>query len=226
MGLRLILAVALGALVLPAAPADNPMSEVKVRLGRYLFYDARLSVNGKESCASCHKQELAFTDGRAVAVGTTGQPHPRGAMSLVNVAYNATLTWSDPRLHSLEKQAFVPLLSKDPVEMGMGGHEQAVIAYLREEAIYRELFPQAFPQERDPFTLANPAEALAAFERTPSFRRALRMIATTAMASATRHPRIRQARRSALLQRAARRLLPMPQRREFHRWRVPQYRTL
>jgi cytochrome c peroxidase len=164
MGLRLILAVMLGALVLPAA--DNPMSDVKVRLGRYLFYDARLSVNGKQSCASCHKQELAFTDGRAVAVGTTGQPHPRSALSLVNVAYSAALTWSDPSLRSLEKQALVPLLAKDPVEMGMSGHEHAVIACLREEAIYRELFPQAFPQERDPFSLANLAKALAVFERT------------------------------------------------------------
>ena len=63
------------------------MSAAKVELGRYLFYDQRMSVNGKQSCASCHRQELAFTDGRAHAEGTTGQLHPRGSMSLVNVAY-------------------------------------------------------------------------------------------------------------------------------------------
>src|SRR5215470_11177090 len=56
----------------PAVPADNPMSEAKVRLGRYLFYDKRLSVNGAQSCANCHQQSLAFTDGRSTARGATG----------------------------------------------------------------------------------------------------------------------------------------------------------
>src|SRR5437016_1046167 len=59
----------------PRIPADNPMSEAKVRLGRFLFYDKRLSVNGSQSCSNCHQQELAFTDGRAVAVGATGESH-------------------------------------------------------------------------------------------------------------------------------------------------------
>src|ERR1700690_2424429 len=49
----------------PYVPSGNPMTAAKVELGRYLFYDTRISVNGKASCATCHKQELAFTDGRA-----------------------------------------------------------------------------------------------------------------------------------------------------------------
>src|SRR3974390_442489 len=73
----------------PYVPADNPMTAAKVELGRHLFYDTRISVNGKTSCATCHKQELAFTDGKAVSTGTTGEPHPRGAMGLVNIAYSA-----------------------------------------------------------------------------------------------------------------------------------------
>ena len=81
------------------------MSAAKVELGRYLFYDKRMSVNGKESCANCHRQELAFTDGRARAEGTTGQVHPRSSMSLVNVAYAPLLTWANPTLDSLEEQA-------------------------------------------------------------------------------------------------------------------------
>jgi cytochrome c peroxidase len=56
----------------PIVPPDNPMSVAKVELGRYLFYDKRLSVNGKTACATCHRQDLAFTDGRAQAKGTTG----------------------------------------------------------------------------------------------------------------------------------------------------------
>jgi len=85
----------------PAVPADNPMSTAKVEFGRYLFYDTRLSVNGKESCGSCHRQALAFTDGRARAEGATGQLHPRSSMSLVNVAYAPRLTWADPAPTSL-----------------------------------------------------------------------------------------------------------------------------
>lgn len=60
----------------PRVPADNPMSDAKVELGRHLFYDPRMSVNGQQSCAGCHKQELAFTDGRPVAIGATGEKHP------------------------------------------------------------------------------------------------------------------------------------------------------
>src|SRR5579872_6938768 len=86
----------------PAVPADNPMSAAKVELGRYLFYDKRMSVNGRESCATCHRQELAFTDGRAHAEGTTGELHPRSSMSLINVAYNPVFTWANATLTSLE----------------------------------------------------------------------------------------------------------------------------
>jgi cytochrome c peroxidase len=150
----------------PRVPAGNPVSDVKARLGRYLFYDSRLSVNGKQSCAACHRQELAFTDGRATSVGATGANHPRSAMSLVNVAYSAVLTWSNPGLRSLEEQALVPMLSEHPVELGLRGHESAVLTALRSEPVYRDLFPRAFPESNDAFTIDNVARAIATFERT------------------------------------------------------------
>lgn len=150
----------------PRVPVSNSMSDAKVRLGRYLFYDRRLSVNGTQSCATCHRQELAFTDGRATAVGATGQSHARSAMSLVNVAYQAQLTWSNPGLRSLEEQATIPLLSEHPVELGMKGRVAAFLQEARASTIYRDLFPKAFPAETNSFTLANIAKALAAFERT------------------------------------------------------------
>jgi cytochrome c peroxidase len=59
----------------PRVPADNPMTVAKVELGRHLFYDSRMSVDGEASCATCHKQELAFTDGRPVSVDATGGKH-------------------------------------------------------------------------------------------------------------------------------------------------------
>jgi cytochrome c peroxidase len=61
----------------PKVPEGNPMSTAKVDLGRFLFYDKRLSGNGTQSCASCHHQDKAFTDGKAVAIGSTGDMHPR-----------------------------------------------------------------------------------------------------------------------------------------------------
>jgi cytochrome c peroxidase len=147
-------------------PATNPMSPAKVLLGRYLFYDTRMSVNGTQSCASCHRQELAFTDGRATALGATGQEHPRSAMSLVNVAYAGVLTWSDSTLRTLEDQALIPMLSDRPVELGLRGRVNSFLKQLPADKVYRALFPKAFPESKDPFSLANVAKALAAFERT------------------------------------------------------------
>ena len=102
----------------PAVPANNPMSAEKVTLGRHLFYDVQLSNNQTQSCSSCHQQALAFTDGRAQAIGSTGMQHPRGAMSLANVAYASTLTWANPLELDLEHQALVPMFGDDPISSG------------------------------------------------------------------------------------------------------------
>ncbi len=134
----------------PRVPADNPMSAAKVELGRRLFYDQRLSVTGTYACASCHRQELAFTDGRATAVGATGEAHPRSSMSLVNVAYARTLTWSDPGATRLEDQALTPLLGEHPVEMGLAGREDTLLRDLHSDAAYRRLFPDVFPRRARP----------------------------------------------------------------------------
>ena len=142
------------------------MSADKVLLGRYLFYDRRMSVNGTQSCVSCHRQELAFTDGRPVSVGATGQEHSHSAMSLVNAALREVLTWSDPSMRSLERQALVPMMSEHPVELGLLGREREFLQAVREDGIYYELFPKAFPGAADPFTIDNVAKAIAAFERT------------------------------------------------------------
>jgi cytochrome c peroxidase len=149
----------------PAVPPDNPTTSSKVRLGRYLFYDQRLSHNGTQSCASCHKQELAFTDGRATSVGSTGQAHPRSAMSLVNVAYASTLTWANPLLLDLEHQALVPMFGSDPIELGLTSADEAE---QRLSAVpgYVRLFAEAWPGDGSPVSVQHVTQALAAFERT------------------------------------------------------------
>ncbi len=149
----------------PRVPADNPITPAKVELGRYLFYDARMSVNGKQSCSTCHRQELAFTDGLPVAIGATGEHHPRSVMSLVNVAYNSVLTWNNPQMRTLEQQALVPMFGEHPVEMGLR-YDSKFFLTLHSDPTYKPLFERAFPAESDPFTVSNVTKALACFERT------------------------------------------------------------
>jgi cytochrome c peroxidase len=150
----------------PLVPADNPMTEAKVELGRRLFYDARLSLNQSQSCASCHKQELAFTDGRARGLGSTGELHPRGPMSLVNIAYGSMLTWGNPLIQRLEEQALLPLFGETPVELGLSGNEDVLLDRLRGDTRTAMRFREAFPGESEPVTVANVTRALAAFERS------------------------------------------------------------
>ncbi|SPE40762.1 Cytochrome c peroxidase (modular protein) [Candidatus Sulfopaludibacter sp. SbA3] len=151
---------------LPNVPLDDPMTKEKVALGRYLFYDKRLSLNQTQACATCHRQERAFTDGRSRGVGSTGQVHPRGPMSLVNVAYAPVLTWANPLARTLEMQALVPLFGENPIELGMTGKEDLLVQRLKSDARYRKLFAAAFPSEADPFTVRAVTQAIASFERT------------------------------------------------------------
>lgn len=150
----------------PNVPDDNPMSDAKVQLGRWLFYDKRLSVNQTQSCGSCHMQALAFTDGEAHATGATGEHHPRGSMSLVNVAYASRLNWANPLRDRLEYQALTPLLGDNPIEMGMSGREDEIEALIEMNATYRELAETAFPGDSRPYSVLNAVRAIAAFVRS------------------------------------------------------------
>lgn len=151
---------------LPRVPESNPMTADKVELGRHLFYDTRLSGNNTISCASCHVQALAFSDGQVVGVGATGEPHVRNSQSLANVAYNATLTWANPNLLTLEQQIVIPMFGEHPVEMGITGNEDAVMSRFRADPLYQAMFAAAYPDQADPFTWRNIVDALASFNRT------------------------------------------------------------
>lgn len=150
----------------PAVPANNPMSLAKVELGRRLFYDTRMSVDSSQSCATCHVQSLAFTDGLPRSVGATGEAHPRGSMSLGNVGYNPALTWANPGSQSLEDQALVPMLGNEPIELGLRGHEARFLRDVARDSVYQRLFPRAFPGDTAMYTTTNVVRAIAAFERT------------------------------------------------------------
>lgn len=150
----------------PRVAADDPMSEEKVALGHFLFYDPRMALNGQGSCVSCHEQRRAFTDGRATALTPGGELHPRNAMGLANGVYNSRLNWANPNIKTLREQALVVLLNNAPQELGWSGHEQEILDRFRADGDDVQRFQAAFPDQADPFTMNNVASALAAFGAT------------------------------------------------------------
>lgn len=155
---------------LPREPADNPMTEEKFQLGRHLFYDTRLSANNNISCASCHHQDKAFSDGIARPAGTTGQVHPRNSQGLINVAWYNTLTWGNPALGTLEQQVVIPLSGDDPIEHGINeNNQEALLSAVQAVPEYAALFAAAFPEQDDPLlndqVWDNMHKALASFVR-------------------------------------------------------------
>ena len=150
----------------PQVPHDNPMTEAKVQLGRSLFYDTRLSLNGTQSCASCHEQARAFTDGKTHGVGSTGEVHRRNAQGLANIAYATSLTWANPALTTLEAQALTPLFGEEPVELGFGDQPELLLERLRADPDLVARFAEAFPGEAEPVSLGTLVRALSCFERT------------------------------------------------------------
>jgi len=147
----------------PLPTAARNITVAEVALGRHLFYDPILSSDSTLSCASCHKQELAFTDGRAVSTGVLGLEGSRSAMSLVNLAYNLNGFFWDGREPSLESQALVPI--EDHLEMN--DTWENVEEKLRRHPTYPQMFKEAFGIERrSEITRGLATRALAQFERT------------------------------------------------------------
>lgn len=165
-GVTLLQLSAEGGFVLPAIPDSNPLTDAKAELGRFLFYDKRLSGNQTQSCESCHLQALAFTDGKALPQGSTGETLALNAQTLTNVAYNASYTWWNPILIRVEDQLFIPLTGDTPVELGIhDGNLNEIMQRLSTDTRYQQLFTAAFPDESDPYNLVNVAKALASFTR-------------------------------------------------------------
>jgi cytochrome c peroxidase len=140
-------------------PADNPPTEETVALGRLLYYDPLLSVDGTISCASCHAPEFAFSDRRPVSEGVDGKHGTRHAPTVINSAYSTLQFW-DGRAPSLEEQAKGPMAN--PVEMA---HTlEGVVKRLQESPEYPTLFKQAWGTEQ--ISIEMVAKSIASFERT------------------------------------------------------------
>jgi cytochrome c peroxidase len=154
----------------PIVPDDNPITDAKIALGRALFFDTRLSANETQSCGTCHEPARAFTDAKALPVGSTGDVVPRNSMTLANVAWWSTYTWANPTLTTLEDQALVPLLAEHPVELGITNVLPEVLARLASDTTLAAAFADAFGDNDvnadGPITLVNITKALATYERS------------------------------------------------------------
>lgn len=143
-------------------PEDNLLSEVRVALGRDLYFDPRLSKDGTVACATCHDVSKGFTDHRPASEGIGGKVGRRNAPSNLNAVLLQTQFW-DGRAATLEDQAKLPITN--PIEMGMPNNDAAVAA-IAQDAGYKEAFQNAYGR---PVNFDDIARAIAAFERTLVF---------------------------------------------------------
>lgn len=143
-----------------AIPANNPPTEATIALGRVLFYDPHVSLDGTIACSSCHDPRRYFTDHAAVSTGVGGLKGTRNAPSVLNAAYLPFQFW-DGRAISLEQQAGSPIIN--PVEM-RGKDDVTVVSKLKIESRYGPMFQDAFGSPD--ITMGRVENSLASFERT------------------------------------------------------------
>ncbi len=122
------------------APADNPLTNAKIMLGEQLFFDKRLSGDGRRNCATCHMPEKGYSDGRTSSEGLNGKPLTRNTPALWNLAWAPHFYW-DGRKPTLEDQARVPIEHANE----MGGDLAAASKVLNRDEKMEAVFAAAFP---------------------------------------------------------------------------------
>ncbi len=139
-------------------PPDNTLTPERVRLGKRLFFDTRLSRTGDVACGTCHLQSNAFADPRQFSSGVDGKVGNRNAPALINMAWNTSFFW-DGGVPTLEQQAIAPIIN--PLEMDMT--LQGVVERVRTDALYVEMFNEAYGSDPKPEWVT---KAIASFVRT------------------------------------------------------------
>ncbi len=143
-------------------PANNPQTPAKITLGDKLFHDSRFSIDGTVSCAHCHNDKQAFTDGLQFSLGHHGLTGTRNAPTVVNAAFYHSQFW-DGREPDLEGQSKQPLIN--PVEHGLANH-QPILDIVRKDPDYALAFKSVFGVSDKQVTIDHVAKAIASFERT------------------------------------------------------------
>lgn len=152
----------LGQLPASMPSAENPITPEKVKLGKVLFYETRISIDGTVSCARCHPIGLYAADGLRKSIGNKCKENPRNDPTVFNAAGQISEHWIGNRT-SVEDQAKQALIG--PPSFGMPSYE-AVEKILRDYEEYRTMFKAAFPSDKEPVNVDNFARAVGAFERT------------------------------------------------------------
>jgi cytochrome c peroxidase len=144
------------------ASEKNPLTPEKVKLGKILFYESRISVDGTVSCIRCHPISLYMADGLKKSIGNHYKVNPRNAPTLFNAAAQISAHWIGNRA-DVEDQARQSVIG--PPSFGLPSHE-VLETKLKEIKGYNDLFKKAFPNGGHPITVDNFAKAVGAFERT------------------------------------------------------------
>jgi cytochrome c peroxidase len=139
-------------------PEENPLTAVKIELGKQLYFDPRLSIDNTVSCASCHDPAKGWSNDERFATGIKGQKGGRSAPTIINSAYQDFQFW-DGRAHRLEGQALGPI--QNPIEMGMSLEE--LVVKLNKIPGYRQQFQSIYGTD---VTSEGIAKAISSFERT------------------------------------------------------------
>lgn len=145
----------------PEIPKDNPQTPEKIELGKMLYFDPRISLDGTISCNSCHNVMADGADMRSFGAGVQGKRGGRGSPTVWNSAYMTVQFW-DGREPSLEAQSKGPMTN--PVEMAMPDHK-LVVSRIQQIPGYVDAFKKVFPKDRK-ITIDNVAKAIASYERT------------------------------------------------------------
>jgi cytochrome c peroxidase len=142
--------------------AEYPITPERVALGRLLFFDPRISLDGTVSCSKCHQPYLYGTDALAKPVGVKDRQNPRNAPTVLNAALQLAAHWRGDRVN-VEDQATKALIG--PPSFGQPDF-QAAMAKIKAIPRYPEMFRQAFPADKEPITPENWGKAIGAYERT------------------------------------------------------------
>jgi len=144
----------------------NTATPEKIKLGRYLFYDNRISINNTKACVSCHDPKFSFTDNYRRSIGAYGDLTAHNAPPLINLIFNRYLTATDSSLHFPEQQINNPMFGDQPVELGWKGNEKEMLKRYSSDPFYLEQFKLAFPGEKDPCTILNIQQSITSFIKT------------------------------------------------------------
>ncbi|WP_297446978.1 cytochrome-c peroxidase [Desulfurobacterium sp.] len=145
----------------PPIPEEDPMTVEKIKLGKMLYFDPRLSRSKLISCNTCHNLSIGGDDNQKTSIGDKWQHGPRNAPTVFNAAFLRVQFW-DGRASTLEEQAKGPLTA----HVEMNATPEMIVERLRSIPEYKEMFKKAFPGEKNPITFTNVAKAIATYERT------------------------------------------------------------